>query len=267
MLGALRNDLLCSRCAVEGMAHRLLFLFTQDMDKKTQLIYSALKPKVKALGFNQRELQGIAAKIADNLTTAEDASEEDVNEEIAKAIDAVTPFLSFGQSQANRLLDEWKKKHPDTEDNEDVDEDTDADTAEDTHVRTTKSTVAKKNVRKDDEEPSWFKAFRHEQDARFQAIENDRTNTSRRGRLEALLKDSGMFGQRTLKSFGQMKFDNDEAFDEFLADVETDLKAYNQELADAGLKKTSQPGGGDKPMQKDEPMSDAEIDAMAKLIS
>lgn len=37
------------------------------MDRK-QKVLLMLKPKVKAFGFNKKELQGIAAKIADNLT-------------------------------------------------------------------------------------------------------------------------------------------------------------------------------------------------------
>lgn len=32
-----------------------------------------------------------------------------------------------------------------------------------------------------------------------------------------------------------MNFENDEEFEQFLSEVEEDLKAYNQERADAGL--------------------------------
>ena len=81
------------------------------MDRKQQ-VFVKLKLKAKALGFNSKELKGIAAKIADNLESQEDASEEDVNAEIDEKIEAVLPYLTFGQSQANRLLDEWKKNHP-----------------------------------------------------------------------------------------------------------------------------------------------------------
>lgn len=90
------------------------------MDRKQQ-VFVKLKLKAKALGFNSKELKGIAAKIADNLTSTEDASEEDVNAEIDSQIDAVLPYLTFGQSQANRLLDEWKKNHPESDDDDDDD--------------------------------------------------------------------------------------------------------------------------------------------------
>lgn len=81
------------------------------MDRRQQ-VFVKLKLKAKALGFNSKELKGIAAKIADNLESQEDASEEDVNAEIDEKIEAVLPYLTFGQSQANRLLDEWKKTTP-----------------------------------------------------------------------------------------------------------------------------------------------------------
>ena len=50
------------------------------MDRRQQ-VFVKLKLKAKALGFNSKELKGIAAKIADNLESQEDASEEDVNAE------------------------------------------------------------------------------------------------------------------------------------------------------------------------------------------
>lgn len=53
------------------------------MDRKEKVLLM-LKPKVKAFGFNKKELMGIAAKIADNLTSADDASDEDVNAETCR---------------------------------------------------------------------------------------------------------------------------------------------------------------------------------------
>lgn len=42
------------------------------MDRKQQVLLK-LKPKVKAFGFNKKELMSVAAKIADNLNSEEDA--------------------------------------------------------------------------------------------------------------------------------------------------------------------------------------------------
>ena len=44
----------------------------------TEPVYLWFKPKVKAFGFNKKELMSVAAKIADNLTFADDVSDEDV---------------------------------------------------------------------------------------------------------------------------------------------------------------------------------------------
>lgn len=232
------------------------------MDKKQQ-VFVRLKLKAKALGFNVKELKGIAAKIADNLELADDASDEDANVEIDKAIDAVLPYLSFGQSQANRLLDEWKKNHPETDDDDDGDNGDD-----DTSNKNNRQTGSKKNPQNNgkgnDAEPEWFRAFREQQEARFAALEGERTVSGRKARLEALLKDAGTFGTRTLKSFAKMSFESDDDFDEFYSEVEEDLKALNQERANAGLAALGNPpaaGGGKK--KEDEVISDAEIEALA----
>ena len=75
-------------------------------------------------------------------------------------------------------------------------------------------------------------------------LEGEKTTTSRKAKLEAILKDSGTFGTCTLKSFSKMSFENDDEFEEFLSEVEEDLKAYNQERADAGLALTPPAVGG-----------------------
>lgn len=232
---------------------------------RQQQVLVRLKLKAKALGFNVKELKGIAAKIADNLELADDASDEDANAEIDKAIDAVLPYLSFGQSQANRLLDEWKKNHPGTDDDDDVNDDDDISNKNNRQAGS-KNKNSQNKGNKNDDEPAWFKAFREQQEARFAALEGEKTASSRKAKLEALLKDSGTFGTRTLKSFAKMKFENDDEFDEFYSEVEEDLKSYNQERADAGLSTLGNPpaaGGGKS--KEDEVLTDEEIKALAKF--
>ena len=114
------------------------------------------------------------------------------------------------------------------------------------------------------EEPEWFKAFREQQEARFAALEGEKTTSGRKAKLEALLKDAGTFGTRTLKSFAKMSFESDDDFDEFYSEVEEDLKALNQERANAGLAALGNPPAtdGNKP-KEDEVISDAEIEALA----
>jgi hypothetical protein len=225
---------------------------------RQQQVFVRLKLKAKALGFNAKELKGIAAKIADNLKSAEDASEEDVNAEIDEQIEAVLPYLTFGQSQANRLLDEWKKKHPEAE----LDDELDDNIPDDTPKPASNKKNSKNKGNEQDEEPAWFKSFREQQEARFAALEGEKVSNLRKAKLEALLKDTGTFGSRTLKSFSKMSFESDDDFEEFYSDVEEDLKNYNQERADAGLATlSSPPAAGSKGSGKqDEVLTDKEVE-------
>lgn len=234
------------------------------MNKRFKTVMSRLKPKVKAFGFNEKERESIAALIADNLTSEEDASDEDVNAEIDKAIDAVLPALKLGQSYANRVINDSKKNGEG--ENEDGDGGEETSSSEQTRRKPGRP------PKKDDEEPEWFKNFREQQEARFAAIEGARTTETRKGKLEKLLKDSGLaeetFGKRILKDFGRMKFENDEEFDDYFSDTEESVKSYNQELADKGLGGTPPGAGNGGKGGKDLPeLTDAEIDAIVNTLS
>ena len=223
---------------------------------RVQLVLLALKPKVKALGFNQKELKGIAAQIAGNIKLEEDASEEEVSAEIDSQIDAILPYLQLGQSQANRVIDAWKKSHvTDTDDDDDDD---------DSQRGSNKST---KNKNGNDAPPEWAKgmleSFKTLTDE-VAALKAEKSTTSRLTKLEGLLKDTGAFGERTIKSFKRMKFENDDEFDEFYSEVEADLKKLNQERADAGLSHLGAiPGVQQQKPPKEEVLTDEEIKALA----
>lgn len=235
------------------------------MDRKQQVLLK-LKPKVKAFGFNKKELMSVAAKIADNLTSADDASDEDVNAEIETQIDAVLPYLQVGQSLANRVIEENRKKNDDDE----TDDDDDDESSNTTSRQPDSNKKNPKNKEKNDDAPEWAKSMLDTVNAlkdEVTTLKGEKVTTNRKAKLEAILKDSGTFGTRTLKSFSKMSFENDEEFEEFLSEVEEDLKTYNQERADAGLSTMGTPpaAGGGKP-KEDEPFSDNEIDAMADIL-
>lgn len=236
------------------------------MDRKQQVLLK-LKPKVKAFGFNKKELMSVAAKIADNLTSADDASDEDVNAEIETQIDAVLPYLQVSQSFANRVIEENRKKNDDDDETDDDDDDESSNTA---NRQTGSNKKNPKTKGKNDDAPEWAKGMMQTIQAlsgEVTALKGEKITTSRKSKLEAILKDAGTFGTRTLKSFSKMNFENDDEFDEFLSEVEEDLKAFNQERADAGLSTMGAPpaAGGGKP-KEDEPFSDNEIDAMADIL-
>lgn len=224
---------------------------------REQLVLLALKPKVKALGFNQKELKGIAARIAGNIQLEEDASEEEVSAEIDSQIEAVLPYLQLGQSQANRVIDAWKKSNQRTDD-DDADDDADDQPGQ---------RKSAKNKNGNDATPEWAKSMLDTVKAltdEVTALKAEKSTSSRRARLEALLKDTGTFGERTIKSFGRMKFENDDEFDEFYSEVEADLKKLNQERADAGLSSLGAiPGVQKKSAPKEEVLTDEEIKALA----
>lgn len=219
---------------------------------------SRLKPKVKQFGFNNKELKEAAAKIASILTLEDDASEEEVNAAIDEAIDAKLDDYRFAQSYANRLRNEMAKDDIENEkDDDEDDEDNDGSSSRQTRRKPGRS------PKKDDEEPAYFKKLRESIEARFAAIEGARTTETRKGKLEKLLKDSGTFGKQIIKGFAKMKFDTDDEFDEYLSEVEEDLKSYNQELADKGLGGTPPGAGTGGKGGKDLPeLTDAEIDAI-----
>lgn len=227
------------------------------MNKRQQTVMSMLKPKVKAFGFNQKELKSIAAKIANNLKSEEDASDEDVNAEIEAAIEAVLPILEFGQSYANRVINDSKK-------NEEKDDD------DDPSITPTNKTLRNKE-RDSDNVPSWAKALIESNNAlkvELASIKGEKVADTRKAKLETLLKGTDVFGSRIIKSFAKMKFENDDEFDEFYSEVEADLKTFNQERANAGLGKLGIPtngGGQQKKDEKPEVLSDEEIKAIASL--
>lgn len=231
------------------------------MDRK-QKVLLMLKPKVRQFGFNKKELQGIAAKIADNLTSADDASDEDVNAEIEEKIDAVIPYLQVSQSYANRLVEDARKQNDDDEP-----DDNDDDKPSGKRKSGSKNTKDDKD-KDDDKTPEWAASLLKTVESltnEITTLKGEKVASTRRARLEELLKDAGSYGKRTLKNFDRMKFETDDEFDEFFSDVEQDLKDYTQELADKGLENLNTPpaAGGKGGGKEDEPMSDKEIEDLA----
>lgn len=234
------------------------------MDRK-QKVLLMLKPKVKAFGFNRKELTGIAAQIADNLTSAEDASDEDVNAEIEERIEAVLPFLQVSQSYANRLAEDARKKNDDDETDDDDDEPADKGGKRKPGSKPTKANEGQKEA----ETPEWAKGMMEtikSLTGEIATLKGEKVANNRKSKLEEMLKDSGSYGKRILKSFSRMNFETDDDFDEFCSEVEEDLKAYNQERAEAGLATLGNPpasGNSKGAGKKDEPFSDKEIEELA----
>lgn len=246
------------------------------MKKHFKKVLEALKTSkdIKALGFSRKELKGVAAKIADKLESAvkEDATDEEIQEAVDDAIDAVLPFLQLTQSVADRQVQAFKSAHSTDDDVDDDDDDPDP-------AEGGKRNSPSRKGKKSDEgnEGELAKALKPLLDnldgmqSEITALKNGKTTDSRKAKLEKLLKNTGKFGERTLKAFNRMSFKDDEAFEDFCDEVEADLEEENQERANRGLEKLGAPaatGGAAEQRSKkndEEVMSDDEVKELAKL--
>lgn len=229
------------------------------MKKRTKQVLVILKPKSKALGFSREELEGIAADVANNLELDEEASDEDVNAEIEKQVNAVLPYLKIAQKTAQRTIQSFK-------DSQDLDDDEVND--DDDDPAGSKKPIHKQ--KKDEQIPAWGQAIITQNKALLTEIiglKSERENDGRRSKLKALLKDKGTFGKTVLKNFDKMKFENESEFDDFFDGVVEDLAAIDQERANEGLGKLGAPAAQRKPKKNEvEVIKDDEIDELAKTM-
>lgn len=250
------------------------------MKKHFRKVLEALKTSkdVKALGFSRRELKGVAAKIADKLDSEikEDASDDEIKEAVDDAIDSALPFLQFSQTVSDSRVQAYKNAHS-LDEEEDGDDDDDDD--EPVSRKNRKSQTSKKNRKDegdDDDSPlaKLLKSMSEKLDgmqSEITALKSGKTADSRRAKIESLLKNTGKFGERTLKAFNRMSFKNDEEFEDYVEEIEADLEAENQERANRGLEKLGAPavsGGALETRSKkndNEMMSDDEVKELAKL--
>jgi hypothetical protein len=217
------------------------------MNKK-ELIFKLLKTKAKDFGFTKEELKSIAATLADNLTLDEDASEDEQTAAVTQHVDAYLPLLKSSQSFAQRVLKEWKSKHPVKEPEEDEDEDED-DEDEDDEPAPKQKSKGKKAPKPDSEMKKLLDAVTA-LTSEVKTLKADKTATSRKERLEKELKDTGKFGESILKAFSKMNFDSDEDFDEYLNDITEQAKDFKKDEKAKGLGGTP-PGKGNVPTEKE----------------
>lgn len=224
------------------------------MEKRTKQVLVILKPKSKALGFSREELEGIAADVANNLELDEEASDEDVNAEIEKQVNAVLPYLKIAQKTAQRTIQSFK-------DSQDLDDDEVDDPAGN------KKPIRKQKKEKEEQVPAWAQALITQNKAlqtEILGLKSERENDGRRSKLKALLKDKGTFGKTVLKNFDKMKFENESEFDDFYDGVVEDLAAIDQERANEGLGKLGAPAAQRKPKKEEvEVIKGDEIDELA----
>lgn len=217
--------------------------------EKNQRVLQALKkkPKIASLGFNDKELKGIAAKIADNLKSEEDAKEEDLDAEIDSQIEAALPYLETAQSVANRIVNDKSVKSKKETKKSDDDEDDDYEDNENDIQKESAKNISKKSVQKqsrtrsEEEPPSWFKEYVEKQEKRIEAIEKAKSAESYSKKMAERFKniDSEFY---SVAAEGK-QFDSDEDFEAFATKIEEKWDAYSQKLANEGLSRMAKPKG------------------------
>lgn len=198
-----------------------------------------MKEKILALllakfaGVRKDGLARLAGALALNATTDEEAGE---------LVEKLTP------EKVTEFVTDYRK-----------DVDTEVSNANKTHEGTLKKKFefvekkpgdsGKKPGENEDEPgdmPAWAKALiesNNELKTKLSSFEGEKVKQSRVQLLEGKLKDvPETFKAQKLKDFGRMNFATDEDFNEYLTEFDTDISAFNQELADNKL------AGGSKPI-------------------
>ena len=244
------------------------------MNKYYKKVLEALKTNrdIKALGFSRKELKGVAANVANKLQLKDDATDEEVSEGISDAIDDVLPLLQLTQSAADRQVSEYKNAHPAPDDDDVPDDEPDDD---DDPARRSPSRKGKKGKKdSDDDDSATLTAIKQLTKAvatlqgDVTALKSGNTTSSRTTKVRELLKDTGKFGERRLKYFSHMKFENEEEFEDYLDELKEDIEEENKERLEKGLEKLGRiPAPDTQPQPKDEDklMSDDEVKELAKM--
>lgn len=223
-----------------------------------ELILKVLKTKAKDLGFNEGELQSVAAVCAGNLTVTEETEEAERDAAINDIVDKVAiPILKSSQSASSRAIAAYKKAHPVTEPKKPGEEDVDEPGK--------KKPGAGKET---DEMPAWAKAMKDSIDKLTEenaTLKAERASTSRKERLVELTKGTGRFGDNIVKGFDRMTFKDDADFDAYFDSVKTEVEGYKQDLANHGLDNLGNPPAVD---HKDEPkkLDQSVIDQMGDMV-
>ena len=249
------------------------------MNKRQRKVFTLLRTKTKALGLNRKELESLALKIDKNLQLEEDASDEDVDAAIDEAIDAALPFLEVSQSVAQRSIQTALQRRQAQQDEDDNDEDDDPDDdgqddgEGDLNNRQRGKGNKNRTPKHNSEDSELMKLIKEQSEAikslkgQIETMQGDRVHDSRRTKLKKLVENTGTFGKSVLKQFDLMTFKDDDAFDDYLDDVQKDLDELNQERANEGLKKLGEVPAGKKnksPENKSvDVLSDDDIIALA----
>lgn len=224
------------------------------MSLKSKII-AKLKAKATAVGaanLSNVRINGLADKL-DAIVTNED--------DIDGEIDKLDQIFSFKEMAS---LDD-AKRNSESKAGEEEDAAKAAQAKKEAEEKAAAEEAAKAAGKTGDEMPPWFKAHLEDQNKRFDglsssiaAIQKGSLSQTRRQQLEAKLeKAPDRFKTRTLRDFDLLKLENDEDFNNYLANIEQDVADEIQAASDAGLGADAPSLGGRGGKLKDDEVSPA----------
>lgn len=183
-------------------------------------------------GVRKDGLAQLAKSLLLQVATEEEAQAlvEKLSEQ--QVTDFVKEWRKEVDSEVNKGIDTYKKKNPTPEKKEEKGGESDpSKPADPTDIATIVSQAVAAQLKPLQDELSNYKAAD--------------VNKQRRATLEGKLKDAPeKFRSKILKDYDRMNFENDDVFNEYLTETETDLTEFNQDLANQGLGRFPKPGQG-----------------------
>lgn len=215
-----------------------------------QEIVELIRPKVKKLGLNQKEVEKLSKTILSTL--AEDATSEDAE----KAIDGVLPYLELAQSQANRVIEAARKKAEQQKaqtkktDGEEDGDDEDDDDEGDGEVEQKQQKNKKPTKKADNAIMNYLKKMEESLNERFAKLESRESEKVFARKMKERFKDiDPEFYQMAAEG---RTFNSEDEFEDFATKVEENWGKYSQKLANEGLSRMAKPKGGGAPPKEGE---------------
>ena len=222
---------------------------------KTKVL-QALKPKAASLGFNNEELEGFAAAIAQNL--ASDATDETISTQI----EAFLPFLKLSQSAVNRIVNADKAKTQKER------EEAEAKTKEEAEKKAKEAEEAEKGKNK----PEWEKAIEvltKNQAELTQSIKSflgEQTSKTLSEKLSETLKAKNIPDWYTTPATAGRVFKDETEMTSFAETLGNSWETAKQDLANKGFNETTPPETGAGATLKESEAIAAQIEAGTKQI-
>ncbi len=208
----------------------------------------------KFAGVRKDGLAQLAKLLMLNATTEEEAQALVEKLTDQQVTDFVKDWRKEVDAEVNKGIDTYKKKNPSPKKEGNDDQDPNPNPAPAPTDPTGIATIVQQAI------AAQLKPLQEELTG-YKAAEMTK---QRKSTLEGKLKDAPeAFKNKILKDYDRMSFADEDAFNDYLTETETDLNGFKQELADKGLGSFPRPGQGGVGKPGDIP---AEVQAYIKTM-